>query len=78
MTPSKPPSAERINDLHGSVAQSMLDAALASGALVRIRPDERTPSREIPARLVTGDETTLTLRLPRATGCSKPSIPLAL
>ena len=64
MTSFKPPIAARMHDLHGSVAQGILDGALASKALVRIRPEERTPAREIPTRLVAGDETTLTLRLP--------------
>jgi len=64
MTFHKPPIAERTHDLHGSVAQRILESAVAAQALVRIRPDEHTPAREIPARLVAGDETTLTLRLP--------------
>ena len=64
MTSCNPPSAERTHDLHGSVAQRVLESAVAARALVRIRPDERPPAREIPARLVAGDETTLTLRLP--------------
>ncbi len=64
MTSYNPPIAERTHDLHGSVAQRVLESAVAAQALVRIRPDERPPAREIPARLVAGDETTLTLRLP--------------